>query len=244
MTCMLRRRPRILVFQHMSLAHPGIFRDCLRADGIEWDVVALDAGEPVPALARYDALVVMGGVMDVWQEAEHPWLRAEKRAIRAAVREHGMAYLGICLGHQLLADALGGEVRPATSPELGICEVRLTEAGRAHPLLAGLPTAGRFLQWHAAEVVRPPAGATVLARSEECAVQALAIGERILGLQFHAEVDEPTLAEWLADPAAREALVERLGEDGPDRFSAAAQAEMPALNAAARQLYLNFRALL
>ena len=236
--------PRVLVFQHMSLAHPGILRDCLRADGIAWDVVALEAGEPIPELARYDALVVMGGAMDVWQEAEHPWLRAEKQAIRAAVLEHRMAYLGICLGHQLLADALGGEVRPATSPEVGMFEVRLTGLGRAHPLLAGLPAAGRFLQWHAAEVVRPPVGAKVLARSDDCAVQALALGERALGLQFHAEVDAPTLAEWLADPATRAALVERLGAEGPERFAAAAQAEMAALDEMARQLYLNFRALL
>ena len=106
-----RRRPCVLVFQHMSLAHAGIFRDCLQADRIEWDVVALEAGEPIPALEDYDALLVMGGAQDVWQEAEHPWLTAEKRAIRAAVLEHEVPYLGICLGHQLLASALGGEVR-------------------------------------------------------------------------------------------------------------------------------------
>ena len=236
--------PRVLVFQHMSLAHPGILRDCLRADGIAWDVVALEAGEPIPELARYDALVVMGGAMDVWQEAEHPWLRAEKRAIRAAVLEHGMAYLGICLGHQLLADALGGEVRPATSAEIGLFEVRLNAAGRAHPLFEGLPERGRYLQWHAAEVVRPPAGAEVLARSEACAVQALAVGARAFGLQFHAEVDAPTLADWLADRDAREILVLRRGADGPERYRAEAEAQMAALNQAARQIFVNFCALL
>jgi GMP synthase-like glutamine amidotransferase len=228
----------------MSLAHPGIFRDCMRAGGIAWDVVGLEAGEPIPALSGYDALLVMGGAMDVWQEAEHPWLRAEKRAIRAAVLEHGMAYLGICLGHQLLADALGGEVGPAARPEIGVFEVALNRVGQRHPLFRGLPERSRFVQWHAAEVVRPPAGATVLAGSRHCAVQALAVGERAFGLQFHAEVDAATLAEWLADPEAREALVQRLGEDGPERFAAAAQAEMAALDDMARQLYLNFRALL
>ena len=208
-------------------------------------MVALDAGEPIPELAGYDALLVMGGAMDVWQEAEHPWLRAEKRAIRAAVLEHGMPYLGICLGHQLLADALGGEVRPATSPEVGVFEVGLTD-GRARAIRCSpaCRRRARFLQSHAAEVVRPPAGATVLASSDACAVQALAVGERALGLQFHAEVDAATLAEWLAEPDVREALVEALGADGPARFAAAAQAQMAELNAAARQLYVNFRALL
>ncbi len=241
---MARRPPRILVFQHMELAHPGIFRDCLRADGIEWDVVALEAGEAIPALEDYDALLVMGGAQDVWQEALHPWLRPEKQAIRTAVLELGMPYLGICLGHQLLASALGGEVRPAVTPEVGVFEVELTAAGRAHPLFAGLPGTTHFLQWHAAEVVTPPAGASVLATSGACAVQALAVGERAFGLQFHAEVDPPTLADWFADPSTTEALILRLGADGAARFTAAADAHMPGLNQAARQLYANFSALL
>jgi GMP synthase-like glutamine amidotransferase len=244
MTMTVRAQPHVLVFQHMSLAHPGLFRDCMRAGGIEWDVVALEAGEPIPALSGYDALLVMGGAQDVWQEAEHPWLVAEKRAIRAAVLEHGMAYLGICLGHQLLAAALGGAVRPATTPEVGVFEVRLSAAGRAHPLFEGLPERNRFLQWHAAEVVRPPAGAEVLARSDDCAVQALAVGERAFGLQFHAEVDAPTLDDWLAEAETRAALVLRRGADGPERYRAEAEAQMAALNRAARQIFVNFRALL
>ena len=241
---MARRRPRILVLQHMSVCHPGIFRELLRADSTPWDAVALDAGEPIPDLAGYDGLLVMGGAMDVWQEAEHPWLRAEKAAIREAVLARGMPYLGICLGHQLLADALGGEVRLAPAPEIGVFEVALNDAGRRHPLFAGLPAQGRFLQWHAAEVVRPPAGAAVLAASASCAVQALACGERAFGLQFHAEVDAPTLAEWLADPVAQEALVLRLGADGPARFTDEVQAHMAHLNEMARRLYNNFSALL
>ena len=237
-------RPRVLVFQHMELAHPGIFRDCLRADGIAWDVVALQAGDPIPALGDYDALLVMGGAQDVWQEEEHPWLRPEKQAIREAVVERGMPYLGICLGHQLLAAALGGEVRPAVTPEVGIFEVELSEAGRASPLFAGLAARSRFLQWHAAEVVTPPAGAAVLASSSSCAVQALAVGGRAFGLQFHAEVDAPTLADWFADPSTTEALILRLGADGAAGFPGAAQAHMAGLNRAARQLYANFSALL
>ncbi|HLT03103.1 MAG TPA: type 1 glutamine amidotransferase [Geminicoccaceae bacterium] len=237
-------QPRILVLQHMSLAHAGIFRACMRAAGMAWDVVALEAGEPIPTLADYDALLVMGGAMDVWQEAQHPWLRAEKQAIRAAVLEHGMAYLGICLGHQLLAAALGGEVREAATPEVGIREVRLNAAGRSSPLFEGLPERSRWLQWHAAEVVTPPAGAEVLAYSDACAVQALAVGERAFGLQFHAEVDLPTLADWLSDAETRAALVRHRGADGPERLRAEAAAAMPALEGAARQIFDNFRALL
>jgi GMP synthase-like glutamine amidotransferase len=238
------RGPRILVFQHMSACHPGVFRDLLGADDIAWDAVALEAGQPIPELEGYDALLVMGGPMDVWEEDLHPWLRAEKHAIREAVIERAMPYLGICLGHQLLADALGGEVRPAATPEVGVFEVALSASGQAHPLFVGLPAAARYLQWHAAEVTRPPAGATVLAASSACAVQALAVGRRAFGLQFHAEVDLPTLADWLAEPSAAEALVLRLGADGPARFVGEAGACMDELNQAARRLYANFMALL
>jgi GMP synthase-like glutamine amidotransferase len=216
----------------------------MRAGGIAWDVVGLEAGEPIPALSGYDALLVMGGAMDVWQEAEHPWLRAEKRAIRAAVLEHGMAYLGICLGHQLLADALGGEVGPAARPEIGVFEVALNRVGQRHPLFRGLPERSRFVQWHAAEVVRPPAGATVLAGSRHCAVQALAVGARAFGLQFHAEVDDAILDEWLGIEAAVADLESGLGPGGPARFAADAYAHATGFRRAAWKLYVNFRKLL
>ena len=186
----------------------------------------------------------MGGPQDVWQEAEHPWLADEKAAIREAVLAREMPFLGICLGHQLLADALGGEVGPAAAPEIGVFEVELCAGAARHPLFTGLPERSRFLQWHRAEVRRPPDGAQVLASSPRCAVQAIAVGQRAFGLQCHAEVDGATLDEWLGIPAAVEVLAQALGRDGPDRFAAQARAHMAACNRAARQLYRNFMTLL
>lgn len=229
----------ILVFQHMEVAHPGIFREFLRADGIAWQAVRLDRGEPIPDLAGFDALWVMGGAQDVWQEAEHPWLVAEKAAIREAV-SRDMPFLGICLGHQLLADALGGEVGPAGRPEIGVFEVALTD--RDPPLLTGLPASARFLQWHAAEVRRPPAGARVLATSPSCAIQAIAVGERAFGLQFHAEVDPLTLADWLGVPSTVTALEKAVGPEKAARFVPDADAHMAEFEQAARQLYANLMA--
>ena len=130
---------RLLVFQHVDCEHPGQLRAFLAADGIDWRAVELDAGEPIPALEDYDALWVMGGPMDVWDVDEHPWLTPEKRAIRRFVRDLGRPYLGLCLGHQLLADALGGTCGPQRPPEIGILDIELTAAGRADPIFAGMP---------------------------------------------------------------------------------------------------------
>jgi GMP synthase-like glutamine amidotransferase len=234
----------ILVFQHMDAGHPGIFRELLRQDEVAAHTVRLDLGERIPDLGAFDALWVMGGPQDVWEEAEHPWLVEEKAAIREAVLGRAMPFLGICLGHQLLADALGGEVGPAAEPEIGVFEVEVCAGAARHPLFARLPERGPFLQWHRAEVRRPPPGAQVLATSPRCAVQAIAVGQRAFGLQCHAEVDAATLDEWLGIPAALEILAQALGRDGPARFAAQARAHMAGCNRAARQLYDNFTTLL
>ncbi|MDA9944687.1 type 1 glutamine amidotransferase, partial [Paracoccaceae bacterium] len=110
----------LLVLQHARAEHPGIFRQFLQEDGHSWDAVHLDEGEALPALEGYDGLWVMGGPMDVWQEEAYPWLIAEKAFIQEAVEEKGLPFLGLCLGHQLLAEALGGSVGKSEIPEIGV----------------------------------------------------------------------------------------------------------------------------
>lgn len=234
----------ILVFQHIAIEHPGIFRDFLADDGIKWDAVELDEGAPIPSLAGYDALWVMGGPMDVWEEDKHPWLVAEKAAIREAIEERAMAFLGVCLGHQLLADALGGRVAPMDEPEVGILDVELTPTGMSDPLLASLPKTAKCLQWHSAEVVEPPPGAEVLAYSPACAVQALRAGEKAYGLQYHVELTGVTVPEWGQVPAYEQALERTLGSGAPLRLGAEAKRYMTDFNRDARRLYDNFMALL
>ncbi len=233
---------RILVFQHVAVEHPAIFREFLKEDGIPWDAVELDAGEKIPSLAGYDQLWVMGGPMDTWQEAENPWLVAEKRAIREAVLERGMPYFGVCLGHQLLGAALGGKVGKAAQAEVGVLDVELTEAGRADPFFAGIAARFKALQWHGAEVQMPPPGATVLARSPLCAVQAMRVGKHAYGMQYHCELLPQTVAEWAEIPAYACALDETLGKGSMPRLKAAAEKEMAAMNRDARRLYRNFMA--
>ena len=167
---------KLLVLQHAAVEHPGIFRSFLEEDGHSWDAVELDAGEALPAIDGYDGLWVMGGPMDVWQEEAHPWLVAEKAFIREAVEGRGVPYLGLCLGHQLLAEALGGSVGPSATPEIGVMDVQLTEEGASGVFCDGLPERFPTLQWHSAEVTQMPAGATCLATSPACAVQAMKWG--------------------------------------------------------------------
>lgn len=233
---------RFLVFQHIDVEHPGVLRDFMAADGIEWDAVELDAGEEIPPLDGYDALIVMGGPMDVWQENEHPWLVAEKAAVREAVAERGLPYLGICLGHQLLADALGGEVGPMEGSEVGVMPVELTAEGRADPLLQDFAERFLCLQWHGAAVKRPPAGATVLASSPLCANQAMRVGGNAYGFQYHVEVTEQTVSDWAAIPEYERSLRDTLGPDGLARFKTDMDGALPQFNAAARRLYDSFKA--
>lgn len=229
---------RFLVFQHIACEHPAIFRDFMQEDGIPWDAVELDEGETVPDFAGYDALFVMGGPMDTWQEDHHPWLVTEKQAIRRWV-EAGKPYLGLCLGHQLLAASLGGEVGPGQK-EVGVLPVELTAAGAADPLFAGVPRRFPALQWHGAEVKRTPKGATVLASSPLCAVQALKVGERAWGMQFHVECTASTVPEWGEIRIYACALEETLGKGALDGLRADAAKAMPGFNKAARQIYRNF----
>ena len=208
----------ILVLQHVRCEHPGVFRRFFDEDGHTWQAVHLDEGESLPPVdsfgQEWDALWVMGGPMDVWQEDAHPWLVDEKAFIREAVVERGVPFLGLCLGHQLLAEAAGGEVGPANTPEIGVMPVNLTIDGVDSVFLDGLDEQIACLQWHSAEVTVPPPGATVLATTAACPVQAMSVGPRAFSAQFHIEVEPDTVSNWAAIPEYAAALTDALGSDG------------------------------
>jgi GMP synthase (glutamine-hydrolysing) len=226
---------RVLSVVHHTNAAAGVFAEPALADGhelVEW----FPHEQPPPAHDGFGAAIVFGGAMNVDQEGEFPWLREEKRFL-GELLERGTPMLGICLGSQLVAEAAGGEVRRAARSEIGWFETELTPEGAADPLLGVLPARFEAFGYHHYEWMQPP-GAVTLARSA-LALQAFRLGERpVWGLQFHPEVTEPDLGEWLdewdTDPAAV-----ATGLD-PEAIRAESTGKIGAWNDAGRKLSQRF----
>ena len=237
---MFRSPKRLMVFQHHPAEHLGRFAPMLDADGISLHMVRLDRGDPIPDLAAFDGLWALGGPMQVWEEDCHPWLAKEKAAIREAVMGQGMPYFGLCLGHQLLADALGGEVGPCAEPEVGILPVDLNETGAESPFLAGLPRSFTCTQGHGAEVKAPPSCATVLASSPLCAIQALQVGDAAVSLQFHCELTVDMIEACLELPEYKADFEAVMGAEGIAEFIARSAESASAFERDAALLYDNW----
>ncbi len=201
----------VLIFQHTSGENPGAFLEHISSCGDTARVVHLYDGEPIPQLDDFELLLVLGGPMDVWETEAHPWLVTEKQAIRTWVQDIKRPYFGICLGHQLLVDALGGKCAPMQKPEIGVLSIKLTDNTRDDPLFEPLPHQFPVLQWHGVEAVDLPADSSVLARSDICAVQALRVSDRAWGVQFHPELVQGTIHSWMSDPANHQCAVDWLG---------------------------------
>lgn len=179
---------RVQIFQHVAFEGAGEIAPLLAQRGALLRTTRWYAGDSAPALETFDALIIMGGPMSVNDEVEHPWLIEEKDVVRRAIRQ-GMPVLGICLGAQLIASALGARVYPGREREIGWFAIEGLEPG---PGAYRFPAQISVLHWHG-ETFDLPAGARRLARSAICENQAFCIGERVVGLQFHLEMEPPAI---------------------------------------------------
>ena len=221
---------RVLVFQHDPYDGPGYLGEALTRRGATLEVVRLDAVEVLPDPSDYDLLLILGGEMNVYQEARYPWLIEENQAIQKALAENKPT-LGVCLGGQLLAKALGAPVHLNAAPEFGLEPITLTAAGRGDPLFAGLADGLEAVEWHYDTFAIPP-GAVALASSAGCANQAFRFGDWVYAFQFHPEVTPAMLAEWIT-------VAHSNSVDGP-AFQGEVEIMAGALRAQADRLIDNF----
>ncbi len=192
---------RIHSLQHVPFEDIGSMAQDFHRRGYTLSSTHWYRGDKAPTLAEFDALIVMGGPMGIYDEAIYPWLADEKALIKNAIAA-GKLVLGICLGAQLIADVLGGKVSRNAYKEIGWWPVTTTPAATDHPIAQVLARYPEVFHWHGDTFALPP-GALHLASSQACSNQAFCYGDRVYAFQFHLETT----------PASAAALVENCGDD-------------------------------
>lgn len=195
----------ILVLQHCDSCRPGRLGLTLRDHAFKLDIRRIDRGEPLPPdFDDVDGVISLGGPQHVG--GPEKWLAAEMAFLKEA-HDRSLPIVGICLGHQLLAAALGGEVTKMDKPEIGMHPVDITVPGQTDTILSGIAWRSWQFQTHSWEVKTPPPGAAVLASSAQCKVQCFRAGLRSYGFQYHFEADRP--------------MIEALAKESPGEMVAA-----------------------
>ncbi|HIF63095.1 MAG TPA: type 1 glutamine amidotransferase [Deltaproteobacteria bacterium] len=208
---------KILVFQHVAHELLGTLNPLLKDSGFRIRYVNFDRDPAArPSLDGYFGLVVLGGPMNVDQVDLYPFLAVEVELVAEAL-QRGMPVLGICLGAQILARALGADVRPHHSKEIGWYQINPTPAGADDPVFAGMSDTEHIFQWHG-DTFDIPSGAVHLASSPDCENQAFRYGDTAYGFQFHLEVDRPMVERWLTVPHNRQEITDLNGAIDPEQI--------------------------
>ncbi len=186
----------VLILQHVASEGAGTIRSYMEAHGIPFRFIRLYENEKLPKdMSQVRAVLVMGGPMNVYEEDKFQFLKAEDVFIKRLIKEK-IPMLGVCLGSQLLAKALGAKVMKAKAVEIGWDDVQFSPSAGSDALFSSVKTPMlRVLQWHE-DTFELPSGAVHLARSGLVENQAFRYGDRFYGFQFHVEIDRPMLEDW------------------------------------------------
>jgi len=187
----------VLAVQNADNGGPGLLAEWLSAAGVDLDVVRVFAGEELPTRVSAHGLLVLGGAPSPRDDDVAPWFPRVRALLATAVKDQ-VPTVGICLGHQLLAMACGGDAGPARGEaEVGLREVQIDRAAAAgDPLFGALPAVVPAVESHQDEVWELPRGAVALASTSSCRYQAYRIGRCAWGVQFHPEVTAPNYLAW------------------------------------------------
>jgi GMP synthase-like glutamine amidotransferase len=186
---------RIHIFQHVQFEGPGCIEKWIEEKSYNVTRTEFFAGDHLPDVRDIDWLIIMGGHMGVYDTAEFPWLIDEKRFIRQAI-DHGKTVLGICLGSQLIAEVLGGDVARNKEKEIGWFPVKKVVTGNQIPILKLFDETETVFHWHG-DTFTIPDGAIHILSSDACHNQCFMYGDRTLGLQFHLEITRELLDSFI-----------------------------------------------
>jgi GMP synthase-like glutamine amidotransferase len=189
-----RRKP-VLIVQHAQHEHPAAVRRALESQGIQSHWIHPYNNEAFPRIEEICGLISLGGPMGANDEADHPWIAREVALMRECV-DAGHPIVGICLGGQMLARAMGSHVEKNETHEVGWFPIEITAEGRKDPILGMAGSNPTVYHWHGDTFHLPP-DAVLLAKSRACPRQAYRIGEKAYGFQFHPEADHQLVGEWL-----------------------------------------------
>ncbi len=184
---------KVLIIKHIEIEGPGLIESYLNKERVPFQILNLEKGTYFPNL-DFTHIVILGGPMNVYEEDRYPFLREEDLFIKEAIRT-GKSILGICLGAQLIAKALGAKVFKAPIKEIGWYEASLTRIGSKDPFFFIFPETFSVFQWHE-DTFEIPKRARRIVTSNPITNQAFRYGERVYGLQFHLEVTKEMIQEW------------------------------------------------
>jgi GMP synthase (glutamine-hydrolysing) len=203
---------KIYVLQHHPAENLGNIADALEGAALAWQYIRVNDGQTVPASIKgAGGLIVMGGPMSVYQIDRYPWLRDEMRLIEDAAKSN-VPVLGVCLGAQIVAAALGAKVdRNPNGKEIGWHPIRLHDSAKDDRLMRGLPATMTPFHWHG-DIFDLPRGAVSLASSDKTPCQAFRHGDKVYGFQFHIEVTRESVAA-MAEAFAKDLVRENIPAD-------------------------------